>query len=68
MLVRVNKKFVIVEYDTTIASHWVPYPISFTDLKGLFEKSGYSKIIKLGEQQSIFGKGNLYAATIEMNL
>lgn len=64
----VDKKFVIVEYDTDIANQWVPYPISFAGLKELFTMSGYSKISKLGEQQSIFGDGNLYAAVIEGNL
>ena len=28
--------FLMVEYDTDIANHWVPYPISFYSLKQLF--------------------------------
>lgn len=63
-----DKKFVIVEYDTEIANQWVPYPIGFVRLKQLFEKCGYSKISKLGEQQSIFGDGNMYAALIEKTI
>ena len=60
-----DKKFIIVEYDTQIANQWVPYPIGFTNLKELFTALGYSKISKVGEQRSIYGKGNLYAAAIE---
>lgn len=59
-----DKRFIIVEYDTEIANQWVPYPISFANLKELFTAIGYSKISKVGEQRSIFGKGNLYAAVI----
>ncbi|PJJ66442.1 class I SAM-dependent methyltransferase [Chryseobacterium geocarposphaerae] len=59
-----DKKFVIVEYDTIIANHWVPYPINFLGLKELFIELGYSKIIKLDEQNSIYGQGNLYSVAI----
>ncbi len=62
-----NKKFVIVEYDTTDSNQWVPYPINFFKLKELFIELGYSKIIKLEERQSIFGQGNLYSANIGLN-
>ncbi|WP_426276764.1 class I SAM-dependent methyltransferase [Chryseobacterium sp. S-02] len=62
-----NKKFVIVEYDTTISNQWVPYPINFFNLKELFIELGYSKIIKLDERQSIFGQGNLYSVIIGLN-
>lgn len=62
-----NKKFVIVEYDTTDSNPWVPYPINFFRLKELFIELGYSKIIKLDERQSIFGHGNLYSAIIGLN-
>ncbi|MGN7756769.1 class I SAM-dependent methyltransferase [Chryseobacterium sp. 22532] len=62
-----DKKFVIIEYDTAIANQWVPYPIHFLKLKELFTNLGYLKIIKLGEQQSIFGQGSLYSATIGIN-
>lgn len=51
-----NKKFVIVEYDTTVSNQWVPYPINFLKLKELFIELGYSKIIKLNEQQSNLDK------------
>lgn len=62
-----NKKFVIVEYDTTASNQWVPYPINFFKLKELFIELGYSKIIKLDERQSIFGQGNLYSVIIGLN-
>ncbi|REC77639.1 methyltransferase type 11 [Chryseobacterium elymi] len=62
-----DKKFVIIEYDTDIANQWVPYPILFFKLKELFTNLGYSKIIKVNEQQSIFGQGSIYSATIGVN-
>ena len=62
-----NKKFVIVEYNTTASNQWVPYPVNFLKLKELFIELGYSKIIKLDERHSIFGQGNLYSAAISLN-
>ncbi len=34
--------FLIVEYDTDAANAWVPYPVSFNSLKGLFAKFNYT--------------------------
>ncbi len=59
-----NPKFLIVEYDTNRANHWVPYPINFKSLQILFLNLGYSSVQKLKEQQSIYG-GEMYAALIK---
>ena len=59
-----NGCFLIVEYNTEIANHWVPYPISFLSLKKMFHDAGYSSVIKIHEIPSAFNRGNLYAAMI----
>ena len=59
-----NGCFLIVEYDTEISNHWVPYPINFLLLKKLFHDAGYSSVIKINERPSAFNRGNLYSAII----
>ncbi len=59
-----NGFFLIVEYDTEIANHWIPYPISFLSLKKMFEDAGYSSVIKITERPSVFNRGNLYSIMI----
>jgi ubiquinone/menaquinone biosynthesis C-methylase UbiE len=54
--------FVIVEYDTEKANPWVPFPVSFSLLKILFEAAGYTQILKIGSMPSQYRNGNLYAA------
>ncbi|MFC0514856.1 class I SAM-dependent methyltransferase [Mucilaginibacter angelicae] len=55
-----SPQFLIVEYDTTKASPWVPYPISFQGLDSEFSRLGY-QIHKLAEMPSRFG-GIIYSA------
>ncbi|MBS0031031.1 class I SAM-dependent methyltransferase [Chitinophaga sp. 22321] len=57
-----NGAFLIVEYETTNANPWVPYPIPFQSLTALFRKAGFTSAIKLGERPSIFRAGKMYAA------
>lgn len=56
-------KFIIVEYETSFPNPWVPFPISFKDLKILFERAGFRNISKVNEQTSVYG-GKMYAAHI----
>ena len=57
--------FLIVEYDTDIpVSTWVPYPVSFSLLKGLFVNAGYNTIHKINERASVYGK-LMYSAIIK---
>jgi SAM-dependent methyltransferase len=56
--------FLIVEYDLNIANRWVPYPLSFSSLTHLFEKSGYSFIKKLHEHPSVFQRASMYSAIV----
>ena len=57
--------FLIVEYDTTRFSPWVPYPINYLNLHQLFTSLGYTSIIKLAEAPSGFG-GRMYSALIRL--
>jgi hypothetical protein len=56
--------FLIVEYDSDQANPWVPYPVSFSSLKYIFENSGYHSIKKLHEQSSIYNRAGMYSALI----
>ena len=59
--------FLIVEYDTTRSSPWVPYPINYQKLEQLFVGFGYSAITKIGEMPSRFG-GRMYSAIVVYDL
>lgn len=62
-----DKRFLIIEYETTNTTHWVPYPITFQKLEELFKPFGNKKIHNIGERKSIYGPGNMYAAVINTN-
>lgn len=59
---RENGSFLIVEYETTKANSWVPYPVPFQALKALFHKAGFTSAVKLNERPSLYGSGHMYAA------
>lgn len=54
--------FLIVEYDTTKANQWVPYPIPFHNLQQLMKTIEFTAAVKLGERTSLYRSGNMYAA------
>jgi ubiquinone/menaquinone biosynthesis C-methylase UbiE len=54
--------FIIVEYDNSKANSWVPYPISFSELKNFFLPYQYITD-KLHEMPSRY-RGKMYAAVI----
>ncbi len=57
-----NGYLLMVEYNTNVANMWVPYPISFKNLKSFFETYEW-KTKKLNELPSRFG-GSMYSAII----
>lgn len=57
-----NGLFLIVEYETTRANQWVPYPVPFNTLKMLFSNAGFGAAVKLQERPSLYGSGHMYAA------
>lgn len=54
--------FIIVEYDNNNANPWVPYPVSFNDLRKFFAAYNYS-VEKLHEMPSRY-RDKMYAALI----
>jgi hypothetical protein len=59
-----QRLFLIVEYDTSHASRWVPYPVGQTRLTRLFQGAGYSSIRVLRSRPSVYRRAPLYAAVI----
>ena len=60
-----RRRFLIVEYNTSESSRWVPYPVSQTRLISLFERAGYASVRLLGSRPSIYRRSPLYAVAIE---
>jgi SAM-dependent methyltransferase len=59
---REDGAFLIVEYETTKANPWVPYPVPFQALKALFHEAGFTSSVKLNERPSLYRSGHMYAA------
>jgi hypothetical protein len=58
--------FLIVEYDTDAASHWVPYPVPQTRLTTLFNGAGGRSIKILRSRPSLYRRAALYAALVSI--
>lgn len=56
--------FIIVEYDTDKANHWVPYPVSFSSLHNVFEKINFHSVQKLQTYPSRYWR-TMYSALIK---
>lgn len=56
-----TEQFLIIEYDTSAANRWIPYPLSFEKMKNIFTALGLYNVLKLGEHPSMFRKENMYA-------
>lgn len=62
---RPEGQILIVEYDTDRpVARWVPYPVSFSSLTGLFREAGFKEVTKLAEHPSVYNSGIMYAASI----
>ena len=59
-----NGYFIIVEYDTDKANHWVPYPISFSSLHNMFEKINFHSVQKLQTHPSRYWE-TMYSVLIK---
>jgi len=55
-----------VEYDTSAANPWVPYPIPFTALQQLCRQHGFTTVEKINSMPSAFGRSSLYGAVAVM--
>ena len=56
--------FLIVEYERSRASPWVPYPVGFERLFQLLSEKGVTRVEKLATRRSRFG-GTMYSAFAE---
>ena len=56
-------KWIVIEYEQTKPNHWVPFPISYSDLKILFAEAGYKNFKYLGDYNSLYGR-KMYSAFI----
>lgn len=65
-LLKPNGGLLLVEYDSRRSNLWVPYPLPFDQLADMFLPAGFSTIQKLGTRNSIYGRGEIYAAWIGM--
>ena len=61
-----RRRFLIVEYDTSDASRWLPYPVNQARLAGLFKRAGYSSIRVLRTRPSMYRRASLYVAAIAL--
>ena len=57
-------RFLLVEYDTSEANRWVPYPVSQTRLTALFEQAGYSSVRVLRSRPSLYRRASLYSVAV----
>ena len=60
---KVDGQLVIVEYELTKGNTWVPYPVTYEQLKEILHQLDFSEIKKIGERQSVFGDHKMYACT-----
>lgn len=58
-----QKQWLIVEYDTESANQWVPFPLSFENLRLMFTALGYHRVEKINTRSSMYG-GTMYAARV----
>lgn len=58
-----QKQWLIVEYDTESANQWVPFPLSFENLRAMFTALGYRRVEKINTRPSMYG-GTMYAALV----
>jgi ubiquinone/menaquinone biosynthesis C-methylase UbiE len=59
-----SERLLIVEYDRTSPNKWVPYPLSFSLLRGLLLERGFTEVAKVRTHASRFG-GEIYSALAE---
>ncbi len=59
-------RILIVEYERQRANSWVPYPITFAQLKEMAMKVGFSHIEKLEEVPSIYDRGSIYSSILAL--
>lgn len=59
---RTGSSLVIVEYDQSVGSPWVPYPVAPDRFAGLARQVGLEEPREIGRRRSRYGRRELYAA------
>jgi ubiquinone/menaquinone biosynthesis C-methylase UbiE len=57
-----RRQILLVEYDTSSANAWVPYPLSYREAVDLFRKADYDEAIALGRRRSRYRRADIYGA------
>ena len=63
-LMRLPRRFLLVEYDGSEANRWVPYPLSQTRLTALFQRAGYLSVRVLRSRPSLYRRASLYSVAV----
>ena len=54
--------FLLIEYDLTRGSPWIPFPVPFTRFQTIAPRVGLSEVREVGRRPSRYGPRELYAA------
>ena len=60
-----RKRLLLVEYDTTSANAWVPYPVSYASATALAADVGLRSITPLKRRRSVYRRAEIYAVLLE---
>jgi 2-polyprenyl-3-methyl-5-hydroxy-6-metoxy-1,4-benzoquinol methylase len=60
-----HARMIVVEYDMSMASPWVPYPVSYLSLQKLAAGLGTKSFTKLGQTPSVYNESMIYAALLK---
>lgn len=55
-------KICLVEYDTTSANRWVPYPIQAAAVTAIFKGLGLSNTVFINRRPSVYQRADIYSA------
>lgn len=61
-------RLLIVEYDLTQSSRWVPYPVSFSSLQVLCQEAGLEPPSILAKTPSRLNRSHIYSALVNKNI
>jgi 2-polyprenyl-3-methyl-5-hydroxy-6-metoxy-1,4-benzoquinol methylase len=60
-----DARIIVVEYDMSTASPWVPYPVSYLSLQKIAAGLEAKSLTKLGETPSIYNESMMYSALLK---
>ena len=60
-----RQRLLIVEYDTTSANAWVPYPVNYASAMALAADVGLRSVTPLGRRPSAYRRAEIYAVLFE---